>query len=318
MTAKESFYNRKWGVFNHYICSIQNNPDTENSYGRQTSWDEAVREFDTEILAKTLHEMGAGYYIIVIMQGSKYMIAPNATFDKIAGTKPGEACSTRDLISDLYSSLSKYDIDLFLYFTGDGPYKNHPEGDRFGFVEPRGDGVTMPFVERWASVLEEYAVRYGDKIKGWWIDGVFDTFKYTNELMKPYYDACKKGNPEALVAFNNGGWWNDYFEKWYEHEDFIAGERNDFDIVPDRRFYDGAQAHVLAPVGLSRLDIEAPKRYTQSWGSFGLKHTKEYLADYLKRANEVGAVVTFDMGLYRDGKLDPIQVDAITYAAKGI
>ena len=318
MTAIDRFYNRKWGVFNHYLYALQNNPKNKHIYGKETSWDEMINEFDTETLAKTLHEMGAGYYCITIMQGRKYMIAPNATFDRIAGTLPGEACSTRDLIEDLYTSLSKYDIDLFLYFTGDGPYINHPEGDRFGFVEPRSDGVTMEFVERWASVLEEYAVRYGDKVKGWWIDGVFDSLKYTQELMEPYYKACKKGNPDALVSFNNGGWWNDYIEKWYKDEEFTAGERNDFDIVPTQRFYDGAQAHVLAPIGLSQLDIDSPKRYTQSWGAFGLKHTKEYLADYLKRANEAGAVVTFDIGVHRDGKFDPVQIEAIKYAAKNL
>ena len=107
MNAIDRFYSRKWGVFNHYITTLQNNPESEHSYGRQTSWDENVKEFDTEHLAKTLHEMGAGHYIIVIMQGYKYMIAPNATFDRIAGTVPGEACSTRDLIEDLYASLSK-------------------------------------------------------------------------------------------------------------------------------------------------------------------------------------------------------------------
>ncbi|MBR6681344.1 MAG: hypothetical protein IKL59_08800 [Clostridia bacterium] len=318
MNAKDRFYSRKWGVFNHYIYGLQNNPESEHSYYKQLPWDEHVKDFDTEVLAKNLHEMGAGYYCITVMQCNKYMIAPNATFDRIAGTVPGEACSTRDLIEDLYTSLSKYDIDLFLYFTGDGPWRDHPEGDRFGFVAPREDGVTMDFVKRWASVLEEYAVRYGDKVEGWWIDGVFDSFKYTNELMEPLYAACKKGNPEALVAFNNGGWWNDYLEKWFEHEDFLAGERNDFDIVPDKRFYDGAQAHVLAPIGLSQLDIDSPKRYTQSWGAFGLKHTKEYLADYLKKANAAGAVVTFDMGVHRDGRFDPVQIEAITYAGKSL
>ena len=35
------------------------------------------------------------------------------------------------------------------------------------------------FIEKWASVLEEYAVRYGDKVKGWWIDGCYDYFGYT-------------------------------------------------------------------------------------------------------------------------------------------
>lgn len=318
MNPINRFHSRKWGVFNHYIYGVQNNPENAHSYGKQLPWDEHVKEFDTELLAKTLHEMGAGYYCITIMQGYKYMIAPNATFDKIAGTKPGEACSTRDLISDLYDYLSKYDIDLFLYFTGDGPYINHPEGDNFGFVEPRGEGVTMEFVERWASVLEEYAVRYGDKVKGWWIDGTFDWLKYNDELMEPYYAACKKGNPDALVSFNNGGWQYDHLKKWFYKDDFLAGERNDLDLIPSQRFYDGAQAHILAPIGLSQLDIDSPKPYTQSWGAFGLKHTKEYLADYLKRAHTAGAVVTFDMGVYRDGKFDPVQVEAIKYAAKNL
>ena len=26
------------------------------------------------------------------------------------------------------------------------------------------------FAQRWGSVLQEYAVRYGDKVKGWWVD----------------------------------------------------------------------------------------------------------------------------------------------------
>ena len=121
--AQDRFYGKKWGVFNHFLQVIQNDPNAKNSYGKQTDWNTLVSEFDTEILAKNLHEMGAGYYVITVMQGTKYMLAPNATFDKIAGTKPGEACSTRVLIEDLYQSLSKYDIDLFLYFTGDGPYK---------------------------------------------------------------------------------------------------------------------------------------------------------------------------------------------------
>ena len=164
------------------------------------------------------------------------MIAPNATFDKIAGTKPGEACSTRDLIEDLYQALSKYDIDLFLYFTGDGPYKSEDEGKKFGFIEPRDVGVTKPFVEKWASVLEEYAVRYGDKIKGWWIDGCYkDWFKYTDELLELYYKACKKGNPNALVA-TNGGLREGEMLEGYVHEDFRCGEQNEFNFIPAKGF----------------------------------------------------------------------------------
>lgn len=301
--AQDRFYSRKWGVFNHFLQVIQNDPNTKNSYGKQTDWDTLVNEFDTEILAKNLHEVGAGYYVITVMQGTKYMIAPNKTFDKIAGTKAGEACSKRDLIEDLCQSLSKYDIDLFLYFTGDGPYKCVEEGKRFGFIEPRDVGVTKSFVEKWASVLEEYSVRYGDKIKGWWIDGCYkDWFKYTDELLEMYYKACKKGNPNALVALNPG--LREDFENGFTYEDFLCGEQIDFTLIPKQRFYGNAQAHILAPLGLGGCVLG-------KWGTFGLIRDAAYLADYAKKVNKAGGVLTIDVGVYRDGKFDEAQLKAL-------
>ena len=40
---------------------------------------------------------------------------------------------------------------------------------------------------------------------------------------------------------------------------------------------------------------------------------KEFILDFVKRCNEVGAVVSIDIGVYRDGKYDPIQVEALKY-----
>ena len=311
LKAKDRFYNKKWGIFTHCLYTIQNNPDLKNSYGKQTDWDTLVKEYDTEAIAKTLHEIGAGYLIITVMQGTKHMIAPNSAFDKIAGTKPGEACSTRDLIEDLYQSLSKYDIDLFLYFTGDGPHKSYPECDKFGLnSETRFGGVSKSFVEKWASVLEEYAIRYRDKVKGWWIDGCYkEYFKYTDELLEIYYNVCKRGNPNALVALNDGVAENG-ISVGYEKEDFTCGERNYFDFIPTQRFYGNAQAHILAPLGTGDMGIG------QTWGSFGVGYEKKYLADYVKKVHEVGGVVSIDVGIYRDGKFDPQQIEMLKYVNK--
>jgi len=319
MWAKDRFYNRKWGVFNHYLYVLQNDPTCPNSYGKQTDWDTLVNEFDVESVAKTLHEIGAGYYVITIMQGTKHMLSPSAKFDEIAGTKPGEACATRDLIEELADSLEKYDIDLFLYFTGDGPYRDHPEGDRFGFVEPRNVGVTKSFVEKWASVLEEYAVRYGEKVKGWWIDGCYkEVFKYTDELLEILYKACKKGNPDALVSLNNGIGNGDIISG-YTYEDFLCGEQEDFTVIPKQRFYGNAQAHILAPLGVYSKKVgEEDFVDVAGWGCFGAKHDKEYLADYVKKVHQAGGVVTFDIGVYRDGKFDPVQVEILKYVGKNV
>ena len=110
---------KKFGVFVHYLAGLQNNPDHVASLGRRTSWDDCVREFDTEKFAERMHEAGAGYVIFTMMQRSRFLIAPNATFDRKTGYKPGEACATRDLVEDLYQSLNKR-IALMLYWTGTG------------------------------------------------------------------------------------------------------------------------------------------------------------------------------------------------------
>ena len=301
----DRLHNAKWGVFTHYLNGIQNNPGNPNNQGvGATSWDECVHALDVQKLARSLHECGAHYYFITVMQGGETMIAPNATFDRIAGTKPGQACSTRDLVLDLYEALTPYGIDLYLYYTGDGPYANDAIGRKFGFFEPRDVGVTMPFVQKWASVLEEYAVRYGDKVKGWWIDGCYENeFHYTNELMKPYYDAVKKGNPDAVVAFNNGV--QPYYEKYYENEDFVCGEFSDFFVVPRSRFIGGAQAFLLAPLGID------PTSEWHGWGKSGVKRDSEYLRRFISCCNAVGGVVTVDVALHRDGSFDEAQLKTL-------
>lgn len=303
----DKFYEYRWGVFNHFLYVIQNNPDLPNSYGKCTSWDELVNEFNVELLAKQLNEIGAKYYVITVMQGTKYMIAPNSTFDKIAGTKPGEACSTRDLVMDISNALEKYGIDLFLYFTGDGPYKNEETGKKFGFVEPREVGVTTDFVTRWASVLKEYSLRYGSKIKGWWVDGCYrNHFKYTDALLGLLYDACKAGNQDAIVALN-GGLFSD-LNMNYSKEEFVCGEFETLGFLPKERFVNGkAQAHILCPLGTQGCGIGA------SWGSFGLAYDPQYIADYVCDLHNAGGVITFDIGVYRDGSFAREQMDALKY-----
>jgi hypothetical protein len=64
--------------------------------------------------------------------------------------------------------------------------------------------IPMLFAERWASVMEEYATRYGDSVKGWWVDGCYSYFNYTDRKLQPYHTAVKRGNPQAMVAFNPG------------------------------------------------------------------------------------------------------------------
>ncbi len=300
--AQDRLYSRKFGVFNHFLFGA---PGGSVPAEQATSgWNERCEAFDVRYTARTLHELGAGYYVITLMQGRKYMAAPNAAFDEIAGTKPGEACAKRDLILDLSDALRAYDIDLYLYFTGDGPYRDPECGEKFGFLEPRR-GVSHDFCRKWASVLEEYAVRYGSRVRGRWIDGCYDYFGYDEGRLAYYHAAVKKGNPGAMTAMNNGV--KDELVKWYAGDEFTCGEFNDFRYVPRSRSVDGAQAHILAPLGLS-----ADGSPWGGWNRPGCKCTKAELRDYVGRVHDAGGVVTVDIHIRQDCTFDDDQLEVLS------
>ena len=309
--ASDRFAARKWGVFNHYLNGMQNGGDPRrNPSGRITDWDTAVGEFDVEKLAYNLHKMGAGYYFITLMQGSKYMCAPNAAYDRICGTQPGEACSRRDLPLDIARALEKYDIDLFLYYTGDGPHLDPIAGERMGMGEPRVP-VTETFLTNWSSVLREYAVRYGNRVKGWWIDGCYGWLGY-NEQTLDYYDrAIRAGNPQALIAYNFGGAAGGELVAAPHKEDYFAGERNDFTDIPCAGVIDGEQTHIFAPLGVLPAGCGGG-----AWAFPGVKRDPDYMLDYIRRVNAVGAPVTVDIVVYRDGRCDPEQQRLLEYVGQ--
>lgn len=311
MHITDRLYNKKWGIFNHYLYG--------NVVDENTTWNEAVHKIDVKKLAQKLHEMGAGYYFITLCQGTRYLLAPNETYNKLTGALPGEACSDRDVISELYEELEKYGIDLYLYFPSDGPHFDKDYGDKIGFcyepdevwdmesgkLRPAEENKVLSekrlgerFIKNWSSVLYEYSMRYGKKIAGWWLDGFYDFFGFNNENMKPFYEAAKAGNPDAIVAFNGGV--REKTRKWYINEEYTAGEFNELEYIPESRFTrDGAQNHILAPLG-------------STWGKKDARYSNEYMRNYISRVNKNGGVVTVDIKIYADGSFEPEQIQAVT------
>lgn len=323
MNAQDRMMSKKWGIFNHFLYGSERGytrfrgDDPDEMVKMAEEWNEQVDSFDTDKLAATLHEIGCGYYFITVMQGTRFMIAPNGAYSRITGIAPGEGCAKRDLIRDLAASLGKYDIDLYLYYTGDGPHFDKIAGPAMGLYEDyeaRIHGkVDRNFVENWAAVLGEYALCYGSLVKGWWVDGCYAHLGYNNELLSIYDRAIKKGNPDALAAFNSGtasfvNNGDDTPVKWFENEGFTCGEDNDFTYVFKSRFTDGAQNHLLIPLGDYR-----DGNICAGWRNTGVRRSKEYVADYIRKNNEAGAVITVDIFVDQHGNFDPEQVEALKY-----
>ncbi len=331
------FANRKWGVFIHYLDSVQNGSGNyHNTKTYRTDWNECVEDLDTDLLARQLAEINAGYLIFTVMQGSRFLCAPNATYEALTGYARGEATSRRDLIGDLLNSLDKYGIPLFLYYTGDGPHKD-PKAmlglyGRETDIGPGASMVTPDFVEKWAAVMKEYALRYGSRISGWWVDGLYPAFEYTPELMQPYRDAAKAGNPDCLFSANYHGCFKygsdrlvnlpgigDVIMADFYHEiapptpvdDYTAGEVVSLDVYPTAQLTEGAQSHILSFLGIPNHPVQV----YDAWAARGCKYSIEYLMKYVKQVNTLGGVVSLDVCMYRDGRIDPEQMRVLKMLA---
>ena len=291
----------QYGVFVHYLTGLQNNASHVASLGRQTSWDECVREFDVERFADRMREAGAGYVIFTMMQRSRFLIAPNATFDRLTGYRPGEACATRDLVLDLHHALNKRGIALMLYWTGDGPCDDPQAAQALHW--PGTGQVSDEFVRNWAEVVREYGLRYRDKVKGWWTDGCYRFIGYDDPKLGVLADALRAGYSERIVALNPGV--EDHVRPYSRHEDFTTGEQNSFTDFPFSRFVDGQQWHVLSYLG-------------SNWAQPGTARTKAEMIDYVYACNAMGGVVSIDALLYRDGDLDRSQLEVLKAIRPGL
>lgn len=286
------FQQAGYGVFVHYLATLQNNPEKLNSLGRETSWDDCLNEFDVDRFAQTMHEVGAGYVIFTVMQITRYLIAPNATYDALTGYAPGEACAQRDLIADLAAALGQYHIPLLLYYTGDGP-RADPQAAKAIGCSPK---VTPEFVRNWSNIAKEYSERYGEKVVGWWVDGCYPWIGYNDELLTTFTAALKAGNPRSLVAFNRGV--DPKVMSYTPAEDYTCGEQNQFFDLPASRWLDGEQWHLLSFLG-------------EHWGAPGCRYSKRDLAEYVFDAKQRGGVISIDVMLYRDGGLERSQVEVL-------
>eukprot|EP00035_Acanthoeca_spectabilis_P000819 m.75793 g.75793 ORF g.75793 m.75793 type:complete len:409 (-) comp10449_c0_seq1:161-1387(-) len=321
------------GVFTHFLDLLQNS-NGRNSQGYNTTWNETVAQFDVEAYAADAAATGARYATITIMQGTRYMIAPNQVFDGYTGFAPGEACASRDLVLDLWTALDKRGLKLLLYYTGDGPCRDADPATAAAF-NWTPDGVDEVFVQRWANVLKEYALRYGDKVSGWWIDGCYASrLKYNDTLLEYYHNAIRAGNPSAVIGYNNGvkhpiasprPWASGgEVSAW---EDMTCGENNGFDDVPTSRWVTGqavaggpnvtVQWHSLGFLG-SQWAANGTcicQGMAPSCTSHGCTHLSPTdIKLYTQEINSVGGVLTLDLQLWRNGSLNAEQVSALSEA----
>ncbi len=288
-----------WGVFCHYLGTA--------GMAAQ-DWNRQVEAVDVEVLAHQLASAGAAFFFISLGQGSGHYCAPNATYDQYVGDAESK-CSRRDLVSDLYAALQPLGIDLLAYVPADGSWGDAVAREKLGQTSHWSDDPTfysnkrlpweryrLPgFQRRWESVCRDWSLRFGSKIKGWWVDGCFGGEDRYPEQAPPNFhtfaDALRGGNPDALIAFNPGV--AGAVSHVSDDEDFTAGEAaNALPVCQGpfvrRRGGHAARFHVLTYLG-------------EDWNKGNPRFPDDLVIGYTQHMNRHGGVITWDVPISAAG-----------------
>ena len=276
------FYQGKYGIMMHFLGDYRSTDE---------EWDEAVNKFDCDALAKQMHECGANHLLFTISQCGGRFCMPIAAYDKVlreAGfTK--KLCSDRDLVADLITALDKYDIKLMLYAAAEGPVAGELN-DIFPWDSKTGKGPAEGFTDKYFPMLRELSLRYGEKVKGWWIDGCYGHYEVfasdNTDFINDLTDALQAGNPNSMVALNPGI----IVKKVGAGQEYTCGESDRLIFYPEDRFIDGAQWHVLSYLG-------------PWWTDPNCAHSNVELVKYVKACTDKGGVLTFDVSFSQTGQI---------------
>ncbi|MFH1006087.1 MAG: alpha-L-fucosidase [Candidatus Latescibacterota bacterium] len=299
MRNTDWFASHGWGVFCHYLTQAETTAD---------QWNRQVDAFDVAGLARQLQSVGAPYFFLTVTQGSGHYCAPNETYDRIAGIRPSK-CSKRDLVLDLYDALHPLGIDLLLYMPADGSNGDmearkglglrkhwHDVKDLDWSFGPEWSMFHQPEYQRnWEEICRDFSLRWGSKVRGWWIDGAYAAhLRYPEDEepnLRTFAAVLRAGNPDALVAFNPGV--HVPVIPYSDHEDFTAGEIAE--ALPECKgpFVSGSSGiqeryHILSYLG-------------KYWCAGEPRFPDEMVCGYTKHVTSKGGVITWDVPIQRNG-----------------
>jgi len=291
MRNTDFMFHRKWGVFMHFLTDI-----SCRGHESPERWNEIVDTFDTEKLARQLHELQVGWLMLTIGQNSGYYCSPNRTLDRLTEREGATHCSRRDLIADLTAALAKYEIPLFVYLPGGAPFHDRQACEMLGWSEKPQAARMAEFQRKWENIIREWALRWGKSIAGWWIDGCYfqtcrEMYEFDEEPnFRSFAAAMRAGNPDALVAWNPGVADPELYTTCSE-EDYTAGECKDPQLVLSAgRYEKQALSHVLSYIG-------------EWWGWRNPRFTRGSLADATHNMVKSGGTITWDVPYESDGTI---------------
>ncbi|MDF2926340.1 MAG: hypothetical protein K0R57_5254 [Paenibacillaceae bacterium] len=261
-------------------------------------WNEAVDRFPVKAFCREVEGTGAGWLIFTIGQNNGFYCSPNPVLEQWL---PGR-CSRRDLILEIAMDLKRRGIRFLAYLPAEVDTADEALREALGWDLHPADKTV--FQERYMRVIEAWAQRFGTCLDGWWFDGCYNSgeksFMRTHQWTNDRFDyarwakACRAGNPAAVISMNPGA---DAMKIVFPDQDYLGGETNKLEPLPDGPQVDGMQWHALTWLDCfwiheKRIGPIDPPRFSD-----------EELYRYLSYCRSKGGAVTLNAGIYQDGAL---------------
>ena len=282
-----------YGIMVHYLIS----PPGDSAEARTAAFDQVVAGFKKAAFLEQFANSGADWLIFTIGQNTGYYCSPNAFLDE---KLPGHT-SRRDLALEIAQGVKGMGRRFIAYLPSEVNGQTPEVHTAFAW-DPKDQSE---FQRRYQKFIRAYADKFGRNLDGWWFDGCYEWDRFPNRLYDwpKWFAAARSGNPDAIVAFNDGAFCINKVKPVTLLEDYHAGEvhclangkiklGHDQDsplYLPDSQFIEGVQWHALVPVDST---FEGGKPY---------HYSDEELFGFVKRCKSVSGAVTLNLPVGQDG-----------------
>jgi len=303
-----------FGVMVHYLFA----PKGDTPEARTADFNRIVDSFDLDYFMDQFTRTGADWLIFTIGQNTGYYNAPNAFLDRVL---PGHT-SRRDLVSDVARSIKGTGKRFIAYLPCEVAGQKSDVPEAFGWsADDKSE-----FLKRYLEFVRDYSLQLGRLEDGWWYDGAYDHLHEGKWSWQDWIDASRAGNPDSIIAFNDGAFCCGREKPVTPLQDYHAGEvhliedgkiRFDFfpsedDIVltedgrlrqkgrepefymPTSQCVDGVQQHALIP-----LDLTFNPAITSKY----LHYTDEEVLSVARGFKAAGGGVTFNVPIEENGHI---------------
>jgi hypothetical protein len=303
-----------YGIMVHYLLSPNGNTPAE----RTTKLNQIIDTFDLDFFLNQFTKSRADWLIFTLGQNTGYYNSPNPFLDQLL---PGRT-PRRDLVLEIARRITAKGKRFIAYLPAEVGGQASDIKTAFAWNPPD----QTEFLNRYLHFVADYSRTLGRQCSGWWFDGCYDHIHNGRWDWQTWIAAARTGNPDSIVAFNDGAFCVGREKPVTPLQHYHAGEvhlleegkiRFDFlgenqevtadgklrtkgtdpkFYMPTSQFVQGVQWHALVPLDLS-FNSRIPDEYC-CYPDAGLQK-------FLQTCKAVGGAVTFNVPIDDQGHIPP-------------